>query len=314
MTSDPADYDNHPMFFPDKYPLDTLARRQLSDTIHRWLWTGVTGGLVSGTSRVGKTIAARYLANVLHTRGKAQVPGVYVSMGPTDMGTIAAAYRTLCDQVGLATRGQTAVDLANSFVHHMADLATEAGSRRIVLFADEMQALNPRQFEAFAHIYNLLLEFDIALMVVFLGNDPECWELVEDIEQPNYAHIRGRFFTQGCRYLGLTSVEEVRYCLAQYDKLRYPESGPTYVGFFLPDAVASGWQIAALSRDIWRVFLPYKKQYHLDSWPMQYFASAITVLVTDFLPHYGVDAFDDDMMDECIRVSGLVPSLVRPAT
>jgi len=144
-----------------------------------------------------------------------------------------------------------------------------------------------------------------------VGNDPECWSIVESLEAPNYSHIHGRFFMQAIEFLGLSSKKQVEACLSQYDTLRHPEEGPTYAECFLPEATKKGWPLAMLAEDFWRIFGGYKKTYKFKSWGMRYFTAAVKTLLTDFLPKYGVDAFDDEMLHACIRVSGLIPSLVR---
>jgi hypothetical protein len=45
---------------------------------------------------------------------------------------------------------------------------------------------------------------------------------------------------------------------------------------------------------------------------MQSFSITTNTLLTDFLPRYGAEALDDDMVEEAVRMSGLIPSLVKP--
>ncbi|MEW8146963.1 MAG: hypothetical protein AB2788_14510, partial [Candidatus Thiodiazotropha endolucinida] len=50
-----------------------------------------------------------------------------------------------------------------------------------------------------------------------------------------------------------------------------------------------GWKISALSHDIWGIYKEdFKRKYHIDSWPMKYFMRTIKVLLTDFIPKYGI--------------------------
>lgn len=309
------DYYDHPVFNPKRLHLQTTAITKLGEELHRWLWTGATGGVITGQARVGKTTALRTLASQLYTRGKVPIPVYYISMPSRDQRTILSVFRQLCWSVNLRTdRNDRADHLSDRFVHYLADKAVEARCQQAVLFVDEMQRLWPNQFNAFAEVYDKLLLFDIALTVIFVGNDQECQRLIEQVEQPEYAHIHGRFFTQGLSFRGLTSKKEVKTCLSQYDNLRYPSNGPTYTGYFLPAAVKKGWRLATLSGDVWRIFHEYQSKFHIESWGMQYFTAAINTLLSDFLPHDGVENFNDDMMHECIRISGLIPSLVRIAS
>lgn len=313
MNTAQADYYDHPIFNAEDLHIKTQPMSRMNEIIHQWLWNGATGGLILGPPRSGKTRSVVSLSTELYTRGKSAVPAYYLSMPFRDRQSILSVFRQLCLSVNLrVTSHDVADDLSNRFVNYLYDKATEYHCRDAVLFLDEMQRLVPKQFNAFAEVYDKLIPMGVNLMVVFVGNDQESAELIELIESPKYAHIHGRFFTQGHTFRGLSSKDEINQCLKQYDKLRYPSKGPTYTEFFLPEAVKKGWKLSSLSNDLWRVFREYQKNYHIDSWGMKFFTITTNTLLADFLPSYGVENFDDDMVHESIRISGLIPSLVRP--
>lgn len=303
-------YYGHPVL-TNKVLLSTPAMKQLKDEISRWLWTGTTGAVVLGESRVGKTTALEVLASQFYTRGKVNIPGYYTSTPQRDQYTIMSVFRQLCWQANLRVTDKDRADhLSDRFVHFIVDKAAEAKCEQAVLFVDEMQRLTPKQFNAYAEIYDRVRMLGVDLTVIFTGNDQESSRLLTQIEKPTNAHIRGRFFTQGYIFRGLTSKSDVQDCLKQYDKLCYPKDGPTYTAFFLPKDARKGWQLASISGDLWRIFHNYQTTYHIDSWAMKYFTPVVHTLLSDFLPKYGVDRFDDEMVHECIRISGLIPSRV----
>lgn len=312
MPQTKIDYYDHPIFNPNQLHLVTPAMKRIKEEMTRWLWTGATGGLITGAARVGKTRALLSLTKSLQTRGKVSIPVYYLSIPQRDQHTIMSIYRQICFSVGIRDKRRDSADhLADRFVHYLADKAVEANCRSAVLIVDEMQHLSPRQFNPFAELYDKLQLLDIALTTVFVGNDIESDRLIETIEQPRYAHIHGRFFRQGSKFLGLVSEKEVRHCLAQYDQLRYPAKGPTYTAFFLPKEVRKGWRLASLSTEIWRVFRDYQKNYKIPSWGMQYFTVTVNTLLSDYLPLSDVEDIDEDIVRECIEISGLIPSEVR---
>ena len=308
-------YFEHPVFHPiTDLHLDTPAMQYLVDEAHRWIWTGATGALITGAARAGKSTAMQALPGKLYTRDKTLIPVYYLAMPDRDQQTIRSLYAEACLNEKLrVTQGDRAYDLADRFVHVMADKAVAANCQVAVLIVDEMQRLRPRQFNAFAELHDKLLRLDIVLIVIFVGNDQESANLIKRIKKPDYAHIRGRFFNQQSVFLGLTSKNDVEGCLAQYDELRFPPEGPSYTAYFLPEAVETGWRFASLSSLLWRVFRDYQKTYKIPSWGMQYFIATINTLLTDFLPNNGVENVDEDMVHECIRISGLIPSLVSSA-
>jgi len=307
------DYYDHPVFHPNQLHFETNAIMGVKKAINQWIWNGGTGGLIYGCSRAGKTRSMKKLYNDLYTRGKKKIPGYYVSIPKRDNNKIATLFRRLCWKENLRVSSRdTAEILAERYIQYLLDESCEADIDQVVLVVDEMHRLKPHQFNVFAELYDELLEFDVSLTVVFVGNDPECIKLVESIEKQGMEHIMGRFFTQRVKFHGLTSKKDVNMCLSQYDTLRFPENGPTYVEHFLPDAAKKGWKFACLSKDIWRVYRDLQKQYKIESWGMQYFMAMANTLLCDFLPLKGVDYFSDDMVKESIRVSGLISSLVIP--
>lgn len=313
MASTKTDYYDHPVFNSNDLYIHTRPMARMNEILHQWLWTGLTGGIVLGSPRVGKSRCVETLSNELYTRGQKHVPGYYMSMPPRDQNTITTVFRQLCLSAKLRVTTHDRADiLSDRYVQLVYERACADECHKAVLFVDEMQRLVPKQFNAFAELYDKLLLMGVDLMIVFVGNDQESSKLIETIGNPQYAHIHGRFFTQGHVFKGLASSEEVKHCLKQYDQLRFPKRGPTYTGYFLPKAVKKGWKLASLAGDLWRVFREYKSNYHIDSLGMQYFTTTINTLLIDFLPAYGTENVDDEMLHECIRISGLIPSLVMP--
>lgn len=312
MTQTAYDYYDHPVFNPRQLLLETSAMRTLREGFHRWLWTGVTGGVITGPSRAGKTTAALAIKDQLRTRDRRSIPAHYTSIPRRDQSTVLSVFRNLCLSEDLKTRNTDRSDhLSDRYVHYILDRAAQNQCAYAVLIIDEMQRLHPRQYDAFAEIYDKLSLFDIDLTVVFFGNDQECQNLIKVIKTPAFAHIHGRFFTQHLPFNGLTSEKQVNHCLHQYDGLRFPPDGPTYTEYFLPDEYKRGWRLASLSRLLWSVFRDYQKTYHIRSWGMQYFAATVNILLVDFLPRLEVLECDEETIHECIRLSGLIPSLVH---
>ncbi|ROT99905.1 ATP-binding protein [Marinobacter sp. R17] len=304
---------SHPVLHPWQLVLDTPAMAQLRGEITQWLWTGLPGAIIAGPARVGKTTALDAVCDDLVDRSGRHIAVFRVSMPMRDQFTVVSVFRQLCTGAGLEfTQRHTADQLADRYIHCIADAMAETGIAQAVLMVDECQRLTPKQFNAFAELYDRLRALERALLVVFVGNDAETWSLIDGMDPHYYAHLHGRFFRVRREFRGISSAQEVGDCLRQYDTRRHPpESGRTFVAEFLPEAVAAGFRLASASSLLWRVFRDYQKAYKLDAWGMQSFAITTNTLLTDFLPRYGVDALDEQMVEEALRMSGLIPSLVH---
>lgn len=312
MNMSTIDIQSHPLLNPLNLHLETAAMKRLSEQIHRWVWHGATGGIILGESRTGKTYAVSNIAGKLISRDERPIPCHYYTQPHRDASTITMVFRELCISAGLPEKSRDqAAHLADRFLHYMIDLCIEHDSDVFVLLVDEMQRLAIKQLDAFAELHDNMHKYGVRLVVIFVGNDPECWHLLDAIEKDNLEHIRGRFFCEGETVNGLTSKKEVAMCLKQYDRLRYPEDGPTYTAFVLPNAVKQGFKLESLSGILWDCFSSVKREHRLKSWRMKYFLRAVNTLLVDFLPQYGVEDIDEEMIMECIKISGLVPTLVR---
>ncbi|TNE95041.1 MAG: ATP-binding protein [Gammaproteobacteria bacterium] len=308
-----SDYDNHPVFKHNEVFLETAPFTELKNKLHQWLWTGATGGVILGSARSGKSMACEQLATkpLLWTRGNIAIPTYYLSIAKRDKPTIRAIFRLLCSRYSLRTAPTDRTDdLSDRFIHYLTDGAAQAQCSRVVLIVDEMQRLTMEQFGPFTELYDRLRLLGLSLLVVFVGNEQESNKTLRMITHSEYAHLRGRFFIHGHHFSGLRTREDVEQCLAQYDRLRYPDEGPTYTEFFVPEAFRTGWRLASLSGILWRVFRQYQKNYQIPDWGMQYFASTVSVLLRDYLSKNRVELCDEDMIDACFQVSGLVASPV----
>jgi hypothetical protein len=312
MKTNDDSYYNHPVFDSLKFRIETRQIIKLNNVITQWLWTGATGGYIQGISRVGKSSAFEVIRNTLKTRSKAPVPTHILSIPRRDKSSISTIFKNCCFSANLVVkRHQTADDLKNNFAHYLVDIALSYNVRQFVLLVDEMQRLKAFQFDAFAELYDVMRSLGVSLVVIFIGNTYESDPLIEEIKNPRFDHIRGRFFSQKSTFTGLESAEDVKFCLEQYDTLKYPSpDGPTYTQFFLPQAYEIGWRFADQYKVLWSVFRKYQKVLKLPSWGMQYFSCTANILLSDYLSQ-SVEAFcSEEMIEKCIDLSGLHTSQI----
>jgi GTPase SAR1 family protein len=309
-TSIPVD---HPLYNPLDLCLWTPEIDRLLEVIKRWLWTGMTGGLIIGLVRVGKTTAIQTLVKRLEDRNGRFIPSYHLTIHRRDRRTINSLARRLCLSIGTEIGERVDSDrLINHFANYLMDLAVNSETNKIVLFVDEAQRLSIDQIDAFAELHDDLKLRGVVLVVIFTGNDRECDHLVQGIVNKEKDHLLGRFFTQKQYFNGIVNIDGVKSCLQQYDTLRHPdENSPTYTESFLSDDFQNGWRLVNAADYLWRGYTKYRKNLKLKSWGMQYFVNATNILLIDYLPEYGVDSLSDEMVDECIKLSGLIESVVE---
>lgn len=304
---------DHPIYNPLDLCLWTPEIISLHEVITRWLWTGMTGGLILGLVRVGKSTAIKALASKLNDRHGRSIPSHPLTIHRRDRRTITSLSRRLCLSIGIEIGGKGDSDqLINHFTNYLMDLAIKSETNRVILFVDEVQRLSIDQIDTFAELHDDLKLRGVILVVIFVGNDRECGHLIKGIVNKEKDHLLGRFFTRKQYFNGIINIEGVRSCLQQYDTLRHPdEKSPTYTESFLPNDFQNGWRLINAADHLWRGYTKYRKSLKLKSWGMQYFVNATNILLIDYLPEYGVDSLSDEMIDECIKLSGLIESVVE---
>lgn len=313
MTADlESTLSEHPLLGLKAVQFETPAFQELVRTLTEWLWCGATGGFVVGAPRVGKSWAARSLTGQLKQRDGRPVPVFYMSMVDRDTKTIAEVSRRACIDQQLPIPGRANADrMSEQFLTHVCDVQLEAGVRNAVLIVDEFDHMTPRQFNAFAELFNRLDQLHRTIMIVFIGNKAEALKLLDSMTGDIYKRIRGRFFKRYSEYFGIRNRAELEGLMRQYDTLRYPKNGPTYCAAFLPKAVNGGWRLAGLSRDLWRVYAQIANEVELESWGLEYAVGTLNVLVTDLLPNYGWLDIEDELLREAVLLTHVADDFVK---
>ena len=312
------DLNTHPIFNQSEFFIKTPMIENLSKQIHYWLWNGLTGAVIIGNYRLGKTRAAQFIADKLINRSNQKIPVHKLAIPKRDVKTVASVYRNLCYSLDInITQRTTADEMANDLFHYFGEMALVNNTHQAVLLVDEMQRLSVHQIEAFAELYDRLSEVGINLSVFFIGNSASSQNLIAQVMRPENELVRGRFFTQKYIFHGIKTHSELRACLMQYDKIKYPDTNsPTITEMFMADEYRNGWRLESISHNIWDVYSEnYRSKLKLESWGMQYFLAMLKTLLIDYLPNFDIDdpVALDAMINESIKISGLVPNLVEVA-
>lgn len=308
----PIELQEHPIFNPMRFRINTPAIEALRRNLTRLVWTGATGAALLGFTRAGKTIALELLGSSLQARNGHAIPVITYATHRRDKHTIRALYENIHSHLNLEYKRSTGTErLCSHLLMHLAEIAKAHHANQLVMMIDEAQRLAIPQIDLFAELDDRMRkEYSISLMAVFVGNLEQMGRLLDEVHKGENEHIEGRFFRQTFRFTGLRSVDDVRFCLAQYDTRRYPENGPTYTENFLEHAYANGFRLVSLAQSIWGEFALCRKELHIDDWAMEYFVRAVNILLTDYLPKFGTHAYSDEMFHRCIDVSGLYPDMV----
>ncbi|GAB1266565.1 hypothetical protein NBRC116493_35360 [Aurantivibrio infirmus] len=304
----------HPIFKPLWLQFTTPSVKQLHQKLKQWIYCGITGGVIVGDARIGKTTAIEILHNRYTTRSKGQRIHCHRFVVPKrDTPTIANCLRALYFSAEF-TLGKTkkADEMSEQLVHYFLDLACENDDKVVLLIVDEFHRLSINQIEVFAELHDKLRLLNASLHVYLMGNANEAEKLIGASERTEYAHLRGRFFNQKYYFSGIQNINDLKQCLRMYDVTRYPEeTGPTYTEYFLPADFKKGWRLEQQAKLIWECYSTHRNELSINSWGMKYFVGTVSPLLTDYLPQYSTAQLSRNMVEKCIEVSGLIPDYVR---
>lgn len=300
---------SHPIFDPVQFRILTPPITELQDILTQLVWTGATGASLLGFSRAGKTTGIELSTDKIKARNGRQIPVIRYSAHRRDKHTIRALYENIMTQLDIHySSTHKSEKIFSNLLTYLAETAEAHHVTQLIMVIDETQRLAIPQIDVFAELDDRLRkEYSVSLMCLFVGNKEQMGELLKEVNKAENDHIKGRFFRQSFRFSGLRSLEDVRFCLEQYDKLRYPEGGPTITEYFLPEDYAKGFRLASLTESVWGEFRLCQKDLHINDWAAEYFVRSVNTLITDYLPKFGVDKYNADMFRNCINVSGLYP-------
>lgn len=302
------DINLHPVLNWCDIRIETPSIIKLREDVTKYVWTYAPGAAIVGWARDGKSTAMEMLNGSIKDRSGKQVPIIIYSVHKRDKKTVAALYKNICEYLQLPIDKIRDVDgMKAQIITCIAELSIQSNMRQVILVVDEAQRLSIAQVDVFSEIYDYVKKFyHIQLTIFFIGNLEQLSKLLKRIKDGENQHIQARFFKRTTRFRGLTSAADVGYCLKFYDNTRYPFNGPFYTQVFLKKEWDEGFRYHSLSSSFWSVFREYKKKYKLDSWGTENFVGTASILLSDYLPRYGVNEHVEEMIKKSIDTCDLV--------
>ena len=272
------DPQSHPIV-TRRYTLITPMIEALLAEAVQWITNGVTGALIIGEPRRGKTKGRRLLAKLLAVN----FPGLPV------FSMIAMCYDHTSERVFFG-------DLLKAFKHSMHAEGTAAqrrdrllegivsavqasGQDRVVLLVDQAHYLLEMHYHWLVDLHDVLSERGIELFVFFFGQ-PELSAVCEELRRAGKTQILGRFMVDRLQYFGIRSIKELRGCLKAYDeKAFYPEGSDwSFSRYYFPRAFEAGWCLARLAPMFWKAFDEVRRHGAVSAAmevPMQHFVRMV---------------------------------------
>ena len=174
--------------------IQTKEILELSERIKEWIDRGSCGSIIYGEPRVGKTRAMLYICDLLRMKYGSELP-VYIynctdhSHNVTDKNIYTEILKAI-GAPGPKSR-ETAQNLKRRILSIMQVAACDTKYRDVILFIDEAQYLQDRDYNWLMDLYNNLNLVDVQL-IVFLIGQPELLAIKKACIRERKKQIVGR--------------------------------------------------------------------------------------------------------------------------
>jgi hypothetical protein len=278
-----------------------------------WLTTGSQGALVYGRPRLGKTSATRWTLRMLPEL-IGSFPSVEIPVRGQNIASERAFFQHLlrCVKHRHAMVG-TAGDKRDRFSEFLISRALRSPINGAVLFFDEAQLLQDRQYDWLLNISNELDKNGCRLFCLLVGQSELTRTKTRFIDDGK-EQIVGRFMVRELEFSGIRTQEDLVSTLNEFHKTIYPiGSGQLFAENFIPLAIKGGFDLASIGPAMWQSFEDLWIRAGLEdkvTIPMHYFTAALIGVLNSLVSKdkEGCDV-SHDIIQKSITASGYIESL-----
>lgn len=278
----------HPIYDND-YSINTNAILALYNDINRWIDNQTPGGIIYGKPRLGKTKAISCITKLLRNEYNPNLPIFQLNMTFHKLNE-KRFYEQFFNDIGNAFAGKgTTFEKKERLINYLINSAREANTKKIILFVDEANYLEEKEYSWLMDIYNRLMLNDIHMTTLLVGTN-EILIAKHLFIKNKLQQLVGRFMVQEHHFHGVRQASELKICLASYDSfLKYPLGSEwTYTKYFFPEGFRKGYRLSNDAELVFECFTKLSEEANLGTKldiPMQYIIIAINVCLKD----YGAD-------------------------
>lgn len=262
--------EKHPALRRRGYCVLTPDLETLAWKLNMWLQGGLSGALITGVTRVGKSAAMEYLCRNFSECTGLNAFTFDADWKSPDQGGVRERtfWRRLLRSLDYAlTESGTGDDLEARLVERLAASASALNAHYVVLFIDNSNNLSLSELKWLCHLYDELERLHRLELIVLLFGQPELDQLRTLARQSNDTQIIGRFMRADYAFQGIQNSAQLRSVFERIDtELEFPpNSGVTFPMAFAPKAVKAGFRLTQLAERVWEAYLSRRRETLADS-------------------------------------------------
>lgn len=273
----PASIDEHPLR-RRAYRVPTPSILAMRTLIDECLFMFISGALIHGRPRMGKSYAIEFLMSdlrVRHSKISAYKMRSIKAQAPSENTFFAALLHAVKHP---AQSSASKEGLRGRLVHKLRQVADKTEDDRIILFVDEAQNLREIEFEWLRDVHDELESNGLRLFTFLIGQH-QLLAQKSAFQAQDKEQIVARFMIEELAFRGISSEAECTAVMDAYDQGEFPaSSGWSYTRFFVPQAHSAGLRLAESGPRLWRAFEAAHVTAEVDGAaeiPMKYFTAAI---------------------------------------
>jgi len=237
------------------FMIKTPVVHTFSKFVVKGLLEGSQGALVYGRPRRGKTMGMRWVLKEIRKLIGCPVPHVWV---PTRGVKIASEreffQHFLKSAKSTHYREGTSGDKRDRLAELLASRALRSPVNTIIVVFDEAQLLTNSHFQWILNIGNELEARGGLLYCLFLGQQ-ELEDTKDRLIDQGMEQFVGRYMVDTFEYTGITSYEDLKSCLEQFDKTNSPDNhAMRWHQLYMPDLLPNEMPLSDCAPAAWSKF------------------------------------------------------------
>lgn len=278
-------------FLSTEGSVPTAETERISKEINSIVENGLCGAVIAGEPRIGKTRMTKIATKRLREKFGEVLPVYTWICSERSAKTDKAFFTELLRAFSFPapSKRDTALDMKLRLINAIKIDAERTKSRKVVLFVDEAQRLEQKDFNWLISLYNELDAQDSRLIVFLVGQIQEMRVLFSKLRKEKQNQIIGRFFTRFFDYHGIVDAKSLLYLLLSIDVYTQYSFGGERIMIsrdLFPCSYDEKTGLTALQAPLWTAFLEVNKKYGIRTAeiPMEY----MMVTVKDIIRHHSI--------------------------
>ncbi len=297
------------------YVISTPSVYEMGNEVSEWLDLRLSGGMIYGPPRLGKTSAIKYVERKLLYDFDGKLPIVTFECQSHSIAREGEFFTEFLQSIGheLAEKGKT-TDRRKRLYQYLRNLAERNPHKRLVIFLDEAQKLHKDHYSWLVDIYNYLDRAVVVPTFILVGQQ-ELANRRNAMVIAKQFQVVGRFMVNAHQFSGIANAKEIQVCLHGYDdQSEYPEgSGWSYTRYYFPVAYEHGWRLGSQADNVWGAFMEARENGQLPGAaqiPMKFLTAAIEYVLRryenllDIEPHLSLQIWREAVKKSQYQLSG----------